>query len=505
MIKLAMKKIWGIVMVGVVVLSVFVSKALAISFEVTRKQTEAALIDLPNTYDYAASAMKDDDEKWKVWTCNGESGHDIINFTGFNLNGTYETSPRKVMGPTGGDASYDSVHTCAPSVIKHSHSALRNGKELYLLYYECALKIFDVNDRTTTSDIFTQTCVAASEDGIHWEKYNMDLWGSNGGNYGPYDPYGDENTNPTPVIEISNFLKEKCNYEFVNGRHYADLNCRYNDDDIIDGPGDNQTKGNILENYGVGQPVALSMDVGNGGRQIWLYYYRSNGSWGQRGVYLAKSWDGFHFEPEIRTNLINSSEIRYYPGVFEGHEGIFIQIGGIREDMAFNYSFDGINWKHDNADKFIRNNIDNESNPLNPNDYKIETVNPNMCHTPGHTGIVANKYGHISDMNNITLFTGEGYFGSGADVSGQTLRCVIEPYTNMEINSRGSTWGIWGLWGKFVESSNGNCRAAVGVIKELLDWYGVYKNGTYDSKVDFDCSGGVDIGDLIKWYKVYKQ
>ena len=86
--------VFGVVLMGFV----FIGKVGAISFEIIDSQSEAALIDLPNTYDYAASAMTDDDGKWKVWTCNGEDGHDVINLTKFSLQATYEMTPRKVMG-----------------------------------------------------------------------------------------------------------------------------------------------------------------------------------------------------------------------------------------------------------------------------------------------------------------------------------------------------------------------------------------------------------------------
>lgn len=277
------------------------------------------------------------------------------------------------------------------------------------------------------------------------------------------------------------------------------MDCRYIDDGKIDGPGDTNILGDGLENYGVGQPVALSMDVGQPSRQIWLYYYRSKGEWGQRGVYLAKGWDGFQFEPEVRTNLINLPEIRYYPGKFEGHDGIFVAIGGLNSTGYFNYSYDGVNWKHDFSDKFVILKKDNDGNTLRLEDYSFELVNDDMCISPGHTGIVSDKFGYLTNMNVITLFSGEGYVGSVADVN---PACS---YSEVEATSRGSTWGIWGQWGKFVEGGGNSCEVAVGNISELIDWYGVYRNGTYDSRVDFDCNGSVNLNDLSEWYGAYRD
>ena len=42
-------------------------------------------------------------------------------------------------------------------------------------------------------------------------------------------------------------------------------------------------------------------------------------------------------------------------------------------------------------------------------------------------------------------------------------------------------------------------------INELTAWYSVYRSGSMDSSVDFNCDDRVDMADLVSWYGVYRR
>lgn len=49
------------------------------------------------------------------------------------------------------------------------------------------------------------------------------------------------------------------------------------------------------------------------------------------------------------------------------------------------------------------------------------------------------------------------------------------------------------------------CGQASGTVSELVNWYVAYKNNQYLGSVDYNCDSKIDIGDLVRWYGVYRK
>lgn len=433
-----------------------------------------AHIDRNEVYDYAPSAM--DDNQWKVWMCGETSiggGQDAIFYTSFTSEGTYDETTTKVISPSSLEASEEGLHVCAPSVIKHKTYLIENRREYYKMYYECARKFYnkcDINEQSCDSSIqggvFTQICHAVSEDGIIWGKFNKKLWDTE-------FRYGAADTEPTPVIRVNQKLLDNCQYEFSDGRHKAKF-----DSSCIN-----------PKNYGVGHPSALIFDV-NGeepdGERIWLYYYDSRGDWSERGVYLAKSWDGFNFETPIKTNLKNPIDVKYFDIPFNGQQGVFIGTMGMESDNYFAYSLDGIEWVWPNFADYPGENFD---------ELKIDTAMETHCAAPAQAAIIGNKQG-ISETEFVSILSAEGYLGA-SDGKQPGDNC----YSSQEDNSRGSTWGIYLIQGEFIKKTldylkgdiNQDGNIDIQDIMLLIQDFG--KTGTFASDINQDEK--VDLFDVV--------
>ncbi len=142
------------------------------------------IIGMKDTYSYEPTALVDTaDQSWKVWFCGGDlSGTyvDSIFYTTVDPSGTPALKPMPVLRPQNIDAAEDGRNACSPSVIRHSNIKIEGGKDLYLLYYECARSFYDRSQKGAFVELFTQICLAFSEDGIDWYKYNEDLWRKSG-------------------------------------------------------------------------------------------------------------------------------------------------------------------------------------------------------------------------------------------------------------------------------------------------------------------------------------
>ena len=434
-----------------------------------------AHIDRPEVYDYAATAM--DDGQWKVWSCGEKSlgaGQDAVFFTSFNQEGQYDIPTTRVLTPQDDISSIESLHICAPSVVKHKTSLIENSKEYFKIYYECAPKMFDKNNPNVWQDaLFAQICHAVSEDGINWKKWNEQLWDNQ-------FRYGDENTEPSPVRKVAQQVIDNCEYEFKDGKHQANL------DKCID-----------INNYGVGHPSAVVIDVNGNepdGEQIWLFYYDSKGEWSKRGVYLAKSWDGFHFETSVRTNLKNPIDVKYFNLQMGDHPGVFIGTMGMEGDNYFAYSFDGVNWEWPNFADNPGGNYDH---------LKIGTAVSEHCAAPAQAAIIADKHG-VSNSWFVNILSGEGFLGAGD--GGQELGC----YDPKEDESRGSTWGLYLVQGLFKEKvvtpgdANGDGKVdGLDYIIWLNNYNQTTPNGSSDG--DFNNSGKVDGLDYVIWLNNYSS
>jgi hypothetical protein len=411
-----MKKI--ILLILLFIVAIPTPKVLAtkeIGFEVT-DSTRSWEIGRDKTYDYSPSVLKEDNGETKIYTCGGGvpgdpyAGHDAIYLTIFDKNGAKTLDQKRVLSPLiNNSLSDDAVHTCAPSVIKHSFSLLEGGKEKYLMYFECGPQIFKQSDGTRV-DAFTQICVAFSDDGLTWQKYNKDIWNSE-------YRFANENESPTPVIKINPLMAAKYGIEKIDGKYWTSLTA-------FD-----------INSYGVGHPSAL---VING--QIWLYYYDSVGEWPSRGVFLAKSSDGFHFETPIQiTDLLSPPNIQYVKGPINGQPGFFLYLGNAFVPY-YNYSYDGIHWawKEQDSVSFYTDFL--------ANNYSMGAIPNGKCSAPGGRSIAADKFGNANSLS-VDIFSNEGFMGS-SDGCTATNGCTC--YSPLEDQSRGYTWQTYRYQGKFV-------------------------------------------------------
>ncbi len=212
----------------------------------------------------------------------------------------------RVLAPGNNDAAEDGLHACAPSVIKRTRNAAEGG---YLLYYECARRIYD-RARNFSNDVgFAQVCGATSDDGTAWRRLK----------------------DGAPLITAAPRVLENCSYAFMGGRHTIDTGrpaC---------------SLANQINNYGVGHPSAVIVANGSS-NAIWLYYYDSKGDWAQHGVYLAKSQDGINFGSAVKTNLPNDAHVKYFAGRFGGWDHVFLATTVIGKTNGILVSGDGVNW-----------------------------------------------------------------------------------------------------------------------------------------------------------------
>ena len=407
---------------------------------VTTNETPLATLRRENAYNSSPTAMSENGIK--IWSCGGTAegpynGHDSIYYTHLDENNKVVEQTQRVLTSMLNDTSEDGDHACAVSVIKQRVPIIENGKEKYKMYYECAPRMYRDSDNLTQG-CYTQICHAVSDDGIHWQKYNEGLFASQ-------YRYGFEDTEPTAVLKIGSIypadkqvvgstsitlggtILNNIGFKIENGKRYAHFG---------EGTGCND----LGLNYGVGHPSAIALPVQPDGVQwIWMWYYDSQGSWNDRAMYLAKSWDGIHFERPVKTTLQSPTKIKYVNIPMLGHKGFFIATGSPFSMNIYNYSWDGINWFWgDQGDV---------------NFYKVYlksllNMSPNITCTVGSGTIVSDSFGNINSPA-VTFISNQGYFGK-TDSCTATNGCTC--YDKREDVSRGSTWMFNIYSGKIFEN-----------------------------------------------------
>jgi hypothetical protein len=310
------------------------------------------VIDLGNTYSYQPSAWQQASQV-KVWFCGGDRQGklgDAIYYATLVISGNLFEAPTRVMVPKNDDIGEDGAHACAPSVIRYRRG---DGNLTYILYYECARRVYDRSRGFGRTESFTQICQAFSDDGLSWKKNGLE-----------------------PVIKVANKILENCNYAFVNGKHSIESS---------------RSSCNNYDNYGSGHPSAIIMEDVD---PIWLYYFDSKGVGAERGTYLTKSRDGIKFGAPIKTNLPNDAHVKYFNGMFGGWPSVFIATTVINASNKIYVSGDGINWVSGGSQ----------------NDVGIAVSG--HCAAPGPGEIVGNSLNHVSSLS-IQFLSSEGYYGTG--------------------------------------------------------------------------------------------
>ena len=348
-------------------------------------QINTAVVDRPRTYDAAPSVIQEGDVV-KVWYCGGGDrgtqffGHDSVFYTSYNIRtGAIITPPTRVISPALNDTAEDGDMACAVSVIKHQNPNIANFSGVkeapqYKMYYECAPKVYN---STGPVGCYTQICHAASDDGIHWKK-----WVENVG-------FVDLPANPTAVIKISDTIKNNLGLQWQNGKRV--ITTRSDCD--------------LGNNYGVGHPTAISLPPQSDGFQrIRLYYYDSKGFRPNRAMYWAESWDGFHFETPVKTNMLSVQKPKYVNVAILSYPGFYISTLGAFNYNFFNYSWDGVNWFWGDAGK----NVDFYTNTL-ANNFNVGKV-VNNC-VIGTGNFIGDQYGRINSLQNVGFMSSDGKFG----------------------------------------------------------------------------------------------
>jgi hypothetical protein len=347
------------------------------------------LIDMIDTHAYQPSASLVTPAQWKIWFCGGDSARtmgDSIFYTVADPRTNHAEKPLRVLAPANNDIAEDGLHACAPSVIKRTRNAAEGG---YLLYYECARRIYDRARNLSTDVGFAQICGAASADGIVWRRLN----------------------DGAAVITAAPRVLENCNYAFIGGRHTIDTSrppCSLE---------------NQINNYGVGHPSAIVVNNGNLD-EIWLFYYDSKGDWAQHGVYLAKSEDGIHFGSAAKTNLPNDAHVKYFASRFGGWNHVFVATTVTGKTNGILISEDGVNWL-----------------PANGSVIDAGLASGEHCASPGTGELVGDDANNLVSLS-VHFLSSEGYLGT-AD-RGQKAGC----YAASEDRSRGSTWKIYVMQGE---------------------------------------------------------
>jgi hypothetical protein len=349
----------------------------------------APLVDMIDTHAYQPSAWLVSQSQWKIWFCGGDSAHtmgDSIFYTVANPLTNHAEKPIRVLAPRNNDTAEDGLHACAPSVIKRTWNAGDGG---YLLYYECARRIYD-RARNFSNDVgFTQICGATSDDGTTWRRLK----------------------DGAPLITAAPQVLENCNYAFTGGRHTIDTGrpaC---------------SLANQVNNYGAGHPSAIVIANGNS-KAIWLYYYDSKGDWMQHGVYLAKSEDGINFGSAVKTNLPNGAHVKYFAGRFGGWNHVFVAATVTGKTNGILVSEDGVNWLPADGSVIDAGLSSNE-----------------RCAAPGTPEVVGDDVSNLVSLS-VAFLSSEGYRGT-AD-QGEKAGC----YAASEDRVRGGSWKTFVLLGE---------------------------------------------------------
>ena len=397
---------------------------LQLNWKVRRDASTAVpVVETPGHYEYEPTALLRPDGNVDVWTCSGAvppHNFDAIVHTRLTVNSSSGVVPRHqrpvpALVPTHNASHIDGWGVCAPSVL-----AVPDSTELRM-YYECASFLTD----KTTGNVFTgfcQVCLARSvTGGEQWEK-----WGGDSRGWVAVDQPAE------PVVVVSDWMLNRCQFEFVDGRFLVDRhNCSF---------------------YGTGHPSAIA-DVTS--VQPWqLFYYNHSGSWAEHGVYFASSKDGIHFGPGVQTTLTNPVEIRRVDnsGNLAGFPAYLatMSLSSPADDMRwrgrsiayYGTSDDAVTWRW----------------PLEHGDhddsFAIGLANQTDCACPGQGSFVANASGFASaslvvgrksngDKLRVAMFVGNGRMGRFD--GGKQLGC----YAAQEDVSRGSTWATYLMHGSF--------------------------------------------------------
>ena len=400
-------------------LSPFKASALGkeIEFTVTNP-TPIYQINRPDTYDVSPNAFEENGEI-KVYVCGGSPpgdpyhGHDTIYLTVFNGDGAKVIDSQRVLWPLLSSTGDDSDMACAPSVVKHSTSGIDGGKEKYLMYYECAPKFYRKSDNVEIK-YSTQICVAFSNDGIHWQKYNKELWSD------PKWRFATMDEPATAVIQINPAIKQRYGIEYTNDKYWT------------------SAMGLTGDAYGVGHPIAVVKN-----NEIWLYYFDSIGN-----IFLSKSNDGFHFfSTEKISDMIIPSEIRYVATPMFGHDGFFVKLG-THEPLTgvpyYNYSWDGVHWAYQEPwdATFYTNYL--------AQNFAVKPTTPGKCALGGDT-LVSDPYGVIRSQD-VTVVVNEGNLGDGdgcTPTNGCKCYSSAEDHVVTMWDHRGTTWDLYMYKGKF--------------------------------------------------------
>jgi hypothetical protein len=349
----------------------------------------APLVDMIDTHAYQPSAWLVSPAQWKIWFCGGDSAHtmgDSIFYTVANPLTNHAEKPIRVLAPGNSDTAEDGLHACAPSVIKRTWNAADGG---YLLYYECARRIYDRARNYSNDAGFTQICGATSDDGTAWRRLN----------------------NGAPLITAAPRVLENCRYAFINGRHTIDTGrpaC---------------SLANQINNYGAGHPSAIVVADGNS-KAVWLYYYDSKGDWLQHGVYLAKSEDGINFGNAVKTNLPNDAHVKYFAGRFGGWNHVFVAATVIGKTNGILVSEDGVDWL-----------------PADGSVIDASVVSNEHCAAPGTGELVGDDANNLVSLS-VAFLSSEGYRGT-AD-QGEKSGC----YAASEDRVRGGSWKTYVMQGE---------------------------------------------------------
>jgi hypothetical protein len=364
------------------------------------------------TYDYEPSVIREANGETKVYVCGGGNGHDSIYLTVYDANGNKTIDSKLVLAPfTAGDGD-DNHFACNPSVVKHGYAGLDNGNEKYVMYYECAPKVYLPDGSWVPT--FTQTCAAFSDDGINWKKFNKDLWNREHRLVGV-----SEKLPATAVITLNKKMVDLFQITNVGGKYYQGVGGKTFD----------------VNFYGAGHPAALIKD-----NKVWVYYYDSVGIWNEAGTRLAKSIDGFTFEPATKmNNNMRSGNPKYFDIPINGHAGVFISPQGGFSVTGYNYSYDGVNWAwtEGGTEEFY-------TKELRAN-WLLGMPAPGKCTAPGPVGIMSDPYGVVHSWD-VEIYWNEGFMGK-SDNCTSTNGCKC--YSSAEDSGRGTTWQTYASKGRF--------------------------------------------------------
>ena len=405
-------------------------------FEHTRT-VAGAIVSEDYTYHNSPTAIieQDDAEKpFKVWTASQhrfpgqtrdpflqrrEPYNDAIFATFFQQDGQaarldgQPVSLKQVVFPTGDIADWDGASVSAPSVVRTAHQAIEEGAPLLFMYHECSTAFRNLRRGGVHELAFTQICLSVSRDGVTWQRYNEDYW-KRYYRLSPVEGRLPAAHGGTPVIPAVQKIKDDCGYRFNDASEapHEIGNAPVNLDCFNSGGWPN-----MVSYYGSGHPSAT---IVNG--RIFLFHWNSMGDWGKRGVYLAKSWDGLHFEDAVRTNLMRPTEVKWFP-----RYGLFIGVynNSVHNGVHFVTSRDGVTWDFTTeADSTL----------------SIGRANEDLCIVPSVPTIVSNGQGNLSSEF-VRILTSEGYRGGGDRYQG-----CVDP-NGIEQQSRGSTWKTYELQG----------------------------------------------------------